>query len=853
MKVQIVSILLLSILITACGDQNKTQDISLPAPTEKYENHEEGSLSSARKEWYEKIHSAPEGINWRDIEYENQMRKHLAKQAEDKSRSAECDEISSYANELVDALWVEKGSINQSGSVFDTDYDIEEDMIYVVSAGGTLFKGPRTGNEWEVINQDFVFSHGLLKLLRPESGQKRILSAINETPHYSDDDGLTWIKSDGVDNTAGGDLDDVYVFDREDSTYIFLVNKRGPGQNLQVIYSTDFGSSFKVAYNVATGDNDRFSINKPYQSEDLYIIERKGGNFSHMYQWDFESWSLDTLSSFSNIEFSFKSDLDGIRYNDTITRFYTYNGSNEVSYTEDFGNTWTKTGSFPVNPWAVGLHVSPQYPDIIYFGEVNCWRSLDAGATWTAVNEWWEYYDNVESKLHADIMFFENFEDQEGELFTLISNHGGLSISYDELVTKTNIALEGLNVSQYYSVRTSPDKPELVFAGSQDQGMQRGFSFDEQELMYLDQLISGDYGHIVFTNGGRNMWTTYPFGAISVYINAQSVDDPTTWYTIESNNEAPWLQYMVADPDPEANIIYAAGGSAEGGAGSYMIKLEYQPPNIVAENLPFDFWTAAGGSLLTAIGISTLEDETYYGLTENGRFFSSADKGQTWTQGSTILNNGAWLYGQAMWVSKNTPGTIYVGGSGYGGNAVWKSTDFGQSFEAITEGLPQTLVYDIAANDDESLLFAATENGPYMYVADEAQWYDISGQCAPANTYWSVEFVSPLQTARFGTYGRGIYDFVIKSFVDTEIEPYKADVRIFPNPVDDIINVSGTLTEDNYEVSLLNMQGQRVSHWQNKSKHDLEDGLRLANILPGQYVLHLKSETQNMTLLMIKS
>ncbi len=838
-------------LLFALSCTNSETPSHLPQPTDISEHQDESGMKDIRKAWFEDIHRAPEGVDWREIEYKNQLKKHKAKLALLETRSGNCDEVESYANDKIQAKWIEKGSINQAGSVHDTDYDPVEDMIYVVSDGGTLFKGPRTGNEWEVINQDFQFSRGLLKLLRPEENQKRILSCINGNPHYSDDDGISWVKSDGIDNSSGGLQDDVFTFEKDSTTYLIMLNKRGAGQNMDLVYSTDFGASFQVAKEFNTGDINRLSANKPYNSDELYIIERKGGTFSHMYQWNFDNMDVDTLSTYSNLDFSLRSDLDGILYNDTITRFYAYNSANVIYMTEDFGNTWIEKGSFPENPWAVGLHVSAKAPDIIYMGEVNCHRSTDGGATWVAVNEWWQYYDNVEFALHADIMYFENFLSNEGEYFTLISNHGGLSISYDELVTKRNLALEGLNVSQYYSVRTSPDLPELVFAGAQDQGFQRGFSFSEEEQLYLEQYISGDYGHIVFTNDGRNMWTTYPFGSISVNLNAQN-GSFTAGYTIESFNEAPWLQYLVADPDQSKNRIYAAGGSAEGGSGSYMIQLDYEPSGIVATNLPFNFM-AASGSLVTALGISTLEDRTFYGVTENGRFYYSEDDGQNWETGSTILNAGSWLYGQALMVSKVHEGTVWVAGAGYGGDAVFKSEDKGLTFEPMTEGLPETLVYDLAANDDESLLFAATENGPYVYVVQDEQWYDISQLCAPANVYWSVEYVSALGIARFGTYGRGIFDFAIKEFVDVENEvAANNDITIYPNPVDDVIyfknvdNIKGL-----HNLSIQNMQGQTVLRKNNVDRMDLEGGIYLGDLTKGQYVVYLSDGKESKTLLMV--
>ena len=63
--------------------------------------------------------------------------------------------------------------------------------------------------------------------------------------------------------------------------------------------------------------------------------------------------------------------------------------------------------------------------------------------------------------------------------------------------------------------------------------------------------------------------------------------------------------------------------------------------------------------------------------------------------------------------------------------------------------------------DNDDLLFAATEVGPYAYSFNQSEWFFLSGVSGPDQTYWSVDFIPELNTARFGTYGRGIWDFIL--------------------------------------------------------------------------------------------
>jgi hypothetical protein len=109
---------------------------------------------------------------------------------------------------------------------------------------------------------------------------------------------------------------------------------------------------------------------------------------------------------------------------------------------------------------------------------------------------------------------------------------------------------------------------------------------------------------------------------------------------------------------------------------------------------------------------------------------------------------------------------VIIGGSGYSNPPVYISYDHGANFSPLNEGLPNTLVFELAGTPDDAYFFAATEVGPYVYITEEGTWQDLAGISAPDQTYWSVEFIPELNTARFGTYGRGIWDFIIDDSVD---------------------------------------------------------------------------------------
>jgi len=441
---------------------------------------------------------------------------------------------------------------------------------------------------------------------------------------------------------------------------------------------------------------------------DLFILEQRSTNESRIFQWIAEDEDFDNINNSSEIGSGELGNinLDVVMVDDTL-RMYSYNDNNELYKSSDLGETWELLSTLPVSPWEVGIYISPSAPENIILGAVNAYRSNNGGKNWQLINEWWEYYQNIVTKLHADIMSFEEYVDSDGEPFMLINNHGGISMTRNYGKDNTNIGLYGLNTAQYYDVRTLPSNPDWVFAGSQDQGFQKGILQDDQQIAGFEQIISGDYGHIEFTNNGENLWTVYPGGAASFYENP-TVSGPTAGYTVESGNETVWIPPMMSDPDPSKDIMYMAGGSADGGSGSYMIKMTYEFGQITAENMPHNF---ISDGTISAMMTSPLNSDLWYVATTDGRFFTSEDRGMTFERGNIFGPGAQYLYGAGILPSAEDENVVYFCGSGYGSPAVYKSEDKGATWTEMGQGLPNTLMYNMVANEDETLLYGATEAG----------------------------------------------------------------------------------------------------------------------------------------------
>ncbi len=826
---------------------------TFPAPTNGttiFENAEEGENQDKRAAWIESMHQTAPGTDWKNLESETTFKKYETKLRQRQaaaSRSGDC-EYTNFSNGSIRGQWRERGSSNQAGNILVTAIEPATETIFAVSGGGSLWKGNIYGEDWIAQNHDLRFSTRFLELIPTPNG-RRLISIIGRLPHYSDDDGLTWKLCEGV-SVNNGEIRKGAVTMVNGAPVIYLISQNFTFSDLSLYESTDLGENFSVVHTFA-GTTD-------WRNLDMDRI--KGSNQLVFFQTNNTTTNVYHLSEMG--DFSFKFSFDEVRYGtnqnaptnvtavdvDGTSRLYTYDRNLRVWVSNDFGETWEQRGVLPTRPWEVGMYVTQQNPDLLLYGEVECYRSTDGGILFNKINTWGAYYSDVANKLHADIMHFNEIIDANGTDYITISNHGGLSISSNETVNNKNIGMSGLNVSQYYDVVTDPTNNKTIYAGSQDQGFQRATSSNTEKALKFDQVISGDYGHIAFSENGKRMWMVYPGGSISYYSDPINGGNVAGW-TLDSANETVWIPPLVTGPDPSKNEVYLAGGNASGGTGSYLIKLSIEENQgvyeITQETHHYDFYSNSVGGEISYIAFSPINPDHWYVSTTNGRFFYSTDGGETFDQNPEFLAGAHYLYGAAIHPSEVDENTVYFGGSGYSNPAVYVSNNNGFSFVPMNGGLPYTLVFELDGNEDDSQIFAATEAGPYVFNQADQMWYDLATPCTPNQTYWSVEYLEEAQTARFGTYGRGIWDLSLATVVATEAPKLVNEtLKVFPNPSNGPVQVA--IPEELKGQSTLELRSLdgRLLKAIELEKGVQQQQLDLQNLAKGTYQISIQSKTQ---------
>ena len=758
----------------------------------KEEGENETEEQKRRLAWIEQIHRAAPGTDWRAIDRQTRLKKYKAwlKKAGEKSGGPV-----SIAGGVLTGVWKEKGSNNLAGRTHTADYDTSNGKIYLASDGGNIWRGSLTGAGWEVLNDQLKFESVELVRVIHREGSKRILVGTNDRYiYYSDDDGASWQTSTGLPLMTSyyEHIERVQVCDDSLATVLVLLQGHVTGQTskVQLYRSIDRGATFTpymLLPNVGNGDLNQFDLWLPqYGNSKAYVVHN-----DQSYSIDLSNDNLDTLGVLPGIPQGYTMLTGHLANNGTV---YLYAYVNQLVFrSADNGATWAQKSDLGSDPFfKTSFNCAVNTPDVLFFGDIELHRSTNGGTSWTIVNNWADYYQDMISQLHADNPAVNCLRKADGSEFQLINTDGGTYISNNNVLQVSNISLSGLNVGQYYSSLTARYDTNYVYIGAQDQGFQRA-DLDNGGLLHPEQVISGDYGHIVSGNDGYSIFMVYP--GFAMFFPDASSNANFTWDFDGSNTF--WIPPLMADPDYD-DICYMANGNK-------LTKLQPSGSSLGAENLLPLF----NGSV-SSMAVSPLNHDYWYVLTDNGKFYRSVDRGETWVI-SSISNapDGHYLYGACVYPSRVNLGEVWISGSGYSNPPVYFTSDNGATFTSKSNGLPSTLVYKIDGTPADEFLFAATEVGAYVYIKSEAAWFDLGDGVSPDQNYWSVDYIASMKTARFVTYGRGVWDFKLQTPLALENVP-SLKATLSPNPASSLVNVNLTSVNEPVNYQLFDISGKQV-------------------------------------------
>ncbi len=799
---------------------------------------EESDNYIRRQEWIEAMHKTAPGVDWREMDQQTRQEMYEQKLPALQEAGREGQEksgvIESIANGYLTGQWIEKGSSNMAGRVHCVDIDFTHNLLYAAADGGQIWMGTLDGKNWKSLSDPYRIGNiQFIRAFQNPGGTTRVLASNDRVRmNYSDDMGITWKLSNGLTAYYSG-YNLIRSVSQADGTLYILAYK---SPSLYLLRSKDLGTSFTQIIKSAGSNLSDIWTNR-FGTDSLYLIDK---NQIYSLQ-DSTSWRkiAEANLNFATTEIN-QVQLAGSTISSVTTLYAMFRLDQSTRFygSAPGATAWTYRSQVDQGPFmSNSFGSSPTNPNFIGFGGLNAEYSSDGGVTWTYVNSWGDYYGDPTHKLHADIPEVEFFKKPDGTDLVYISTDGGSFMSENQMLSVTNVSQNGLNISQYYSTYTHRTKTNVIYAGAQDQGFQKTWEVNTGAVKF-DQTISGDYGHVVSGDGGNSMWTVYPGFAMYYPDASNSNASSSLGFDVMKMKNQFWMPPLLADPYfPER--VYLAGGTST--TGAHIWYLQYTTSGITATELPTDFSNGDANTRIASMAFSPINKDYRYVLNSAGKFFVSTDRGTTYTQSTNRGPDSHYFYGNSIVPSPRDINTIWLAGSGYSGYPVWVSHNGGQTFQAMSNGLKNSLIYEMTCNTDGTILFAASEVGPWVYIVANNMWYDLSGIAAPQQTYWGVDYIPALRTARFATYGRGIWDFKISTFsgVNDIIANAGFTVSTYPNPCKESLNISvDNINQSELLITLITLDGKTIKTERPASGSNVQ--MDLSSLPAGVYLLSVE-------------
>src|SRR6266849_4209548 len=189
-----------------------------------------------------------------------------------------------------------------------------------------------------------------------------------------------------------------------------------------------------------------------------------------------------------------------------------------------------------------------------------------------------------------------------------------------------------------------------------------------------------------------------------------------------------------------------------------------------------------------AIAESPKEPGVIWAGTNDGIVQITRDGGKNWTNVTkNIPNMLPWGTVSNIEPSRYNPGTAYFTVDGHQVNNrdpfIYKTTDYGKTWKAITNGIPHTMLsYAHCVREDpvrRGLLYLGTENAVYASFDDGEKWQPLQMNLPHAPVYW-ITIQENFHDLVIATYGRGFWILdVITPLQQTSSEVLNSAAHLF--------------------------------------------------------------------------
>ncbi len=412
---------------------------------------------------------------------------------------------------------------------------------------------------------------------------------------------------------------------------------------------------------------------------------------------------------------------------------------------DDGGATWQRLSddrNLRLRFWYYGhVFADPQDPDTVYVLNVQAWKSIDGGRTFTQLTT--PHGDNHDLWL-----------DPRHPQRMIEGNDGGACVSFNGGASWSTIYNQP--TAQFYHVTTDTRFLYRVYGTQQDNTAisvpsrsERGvilssdcYPVGSSESGYI--AVRPDNPNVVYSGaigsapGGGGVLLRYDHHTKQVQIITVWPEMYGGWGAKDLKYRFQWTYPIVLSPH-DANVLYAAGNrlfrSTNEGTSWEAISPDLTRNDVTKMGpsggpITKDTTGAEHYGTIFAFVESAHERGLFWVGTDDGLIHLSKDGGLTW-EDVTPKNLAEWTLISMIEVSPHDPAAAYVAATRYKLDDtrpyLYKTRDYGKTWELITSGIPEHDFTRVIREDParRGLLYAGTETSLYISFDDGAFWQSL--------------------------------------------------------------------------------------------------------------------------------
>lgn len=602
--------------------------------------------------------------------------------------------------------------------------------------GDGIFKSNDAGVTWEQItstasNLDF---HYTSKVIHSPTSENTIYASTRTGILKSIDSGENWEKVFTPQGTAAGCLDlSVIANEGQD----VLLTACGSFREGGVHRSVDNGVTWTAVLDFPTQGRTTLAV-APSDNNIIYALAANVNDHG--------------------MEGVYKSTDMGATWTATVTRDTADDFSKLLLSNTVYGLFEPCFGSqnqFYNQGWYDNIiAVDPVNPDVVWTGGIDLFRSDDGGQTFAPTSIWWFDMDNPQY-AHADqhtIVFHPDY-DGVNNTTMFVGNDGGVqktdnpsgqTLNLEQVCGNTNdypnslvnwsTLNNGYAVTQFYHGTVKPDGTSY-FGGTQDNGTLMG---QDDGFNSWQEINGGDGGWTAVAANNPDIIFSENTG-LSLQ---KSVDNGRSWTRATNGitgDGFPFITRFEMAPS-DSNTLWIGGNQ--------LWRTKDQADSWVAGSPILD-------SAVMSIGISPQGTGAVAAGTRGGFIYvnydaDNADTSSNWK--ATQLSSGTV---SSIAFDPYDDQVIYATMTTFGVSHVWKTTDGGDNWSPIDNGLPDIPATSIVVDPvDNSRLIVGTDLGVFVSTNAGESWFaDGSGL---ANTQIAELVIKDGELFAF-THGRSVY------------------------------------------------------------------------------------------------